>query len=158
MRTIILELPDSLMWLVHLLFYSFIKPTLVGGQIMYSVKADIPDVLYKINLPNLVDSEGNKVKKNLVVASFTSDNESAVAVIPDDAPNGPKTGTIHFGGPTSEGDPAIANLVATIADADDGTVYGSLGAQFQVVSGDIAQVVGGSLAFEGLTENTPVTS
>lgn len=124
---------------------------LEGGSIMYVLKDDNPDVGFQINPPTVVDSEGHPVPgAQPTTAGLVSDNPDVVSVVADPGGDVLK-GTIHIGGPNPDGTPALCNLTAKFQDAG-GTDIGSLGAQFEVTTGDAAQIVGGSLVFEGLTE------
>lgn len=105
---------------------------------MYIVKNDNPDVGYTLTY-SVTDSEGNVLPNEETVAEVVSDNPDAVSV-------DPASGTVHFG------NPGLANLNATIKDADTGNLLGSFGAQFTVTTGDPAAISGGTIAFEGLTE------
>ncbi len=114
-------------------------------KFMYVVKADNPPVGFTLSY-SVTDSEGNVLPNEETVAEVVSDNASVVDV--DQA-----SGVVSFGSP------GLANINATIKDADTGALLGSFGAQFTVTVGDPAAIAGGTIAFEGLTEaetETPV--
>jgi hypothetical protein len=124
----------------------------VGGRFMFIVKDDNPDVGYTITAPTVTDAEGSPVPAGSLTFTVTSDNANAVAVTPD--PTNPLAGTVHFGSPKADGTPDTANINVAVTDAA-GTLLGSFGAQFTVTAGDPAKIVGGSIAFAGLTEAQP---
>lgn len=126
------------------------KPRIEGGIFMYVVKADNSDVPYTITPPTATDSEGNKIPNAELSYSITSDNESAVALIPDDDEN-PLTGVLRIGGP---GDIAGVTDTASIMVevSHGGEIIGAFGAQFVITPGDVAAIQGGGISFEGLTE------
>jgi hypothetical protein len=74
----------------------------------------------------------------------TSDDPDVVAIAPDDDAD-PLTGSITFGAP------GLANINVTVSSGE--TMLGSFGAQFTVVTGDPASIVGGGITLEGLTES-----
>lgn len=119
------------------------------GGFMYIVKADNPDVRYVITPPTVTDSEGNTVPADSLTFEVSTSNPQGVEVTPD--PADPLAGSVHFGGPTADGTPAVASVVVLVK-LQDGAVIGSFGAQFTVTAGDPAAIVGGSIAFEGLAE------
>jgi hypothetical protein len=115
-----------------------------GGQFMYIVKDDNPDVGYTV-VPGVVkDSEGNVIPDAKINVEVSSDNSDAVALTPTDPAN-PLVGVAHFG------NPGVANI-NVVAKLDDGTILGSFGAQFTVTLGNPAAIAGGTISFEGLTE------
>lgn len=114
---------------------------------MIIVKNDQPDVAYVASF-SVVDAEGSPVPNPAgLTIEVTSDNPSAVSVLPD---ADPKTGSVHFGSPNPDGSPAIANITVAVKLAD-GTLIGSFGEQFTVTAGDPAAIAGGTIVFEGLT-------
>ena len=119
------------------------KPKLQGGDIVYIVKDNNPDVLYLINPGQVTDAEGNVIEGATLTFSPVSSDPNVVALTPD--PENPLRGIAHFGAP------GTANINVTAALAD-GTIVGSFGSQFTVTVGDPAAMSGGSIAFEGLTE------
>lgn len=126
------------------------KLKLEGGEIMFIVKADNPDVGYTITPPSVTDSEGNPVSVGDLTFEVSSDNPGAVALTPDPADQ--LHGSAHFGSPNADGSPAMANINVAVKATATGTLLGSFGAQFTVTTGDPAAIVGGSITFEGLTE------
>jgi len=127
--------------------------TLQGGAIMFTVKADNPDVPYKITLPQLKDSEGNVIATKPEDFDFTveSSNPSAVEIVPDDD-NDPTTGSVKFGGPQGDGTPNLGSVNVMGIHTPSGKGF-SFGAQFTLVSGDVSDIAGGTIEFEGLTED-----
>ncbi len=123
------------------------KFILRGGEFMYIVKDNNPDVGYQISF-QITDAEGSPVPQPDVDVAIVSDNESSVKVIPVDS----LTGTVSFGSPNPDGTPSTANITVTVS-LKDGTVIGSFGAQFTVTAGDPAAIAGGKIAFAGLTES-----
>ena len=116
------------------------------GDIMYIVKADHPDVGFSLSF-TVTDSEGNVVPDSALEVFVESDNEEAVDILVDETG---RAGTVHFGSP------GLANVNVTVEDAE-GDLLGSFGAQFTVTAGDPAAIMGGTLVFEGLSEEgTPV--
>jgi hypothetical protein len=104
---------------------------------MFIVQADNPAVGYSISFV-VTDSEGNVVPTPPVTVEVTSTDTAVVAV--DTA-----AAQISFGSP------GVASINVAVKDAD-GTLLGSFGAQFTVTVGDPSTIVGGTIAFEGLTE------
>lgn len=121
-----------------------------GGEFMYVVKADNPDVKYGISPVVVKDSEGNTVPGASVDVVVASDNLAAVTVTPDADPH---TGTVHFGGPNPDGSPATAGLTATFKFGDK--VLAVKGTQIVVTAGDPTEISGGDITLEGLTEAPP---
>jgi hypothetical protein len=119
---------------------------------MFIVKDDQADVPYVITPPTVTDAEGSPVPAGSLTFAVTSDNASAVAVTPD--ASNPLAGTVSFGSPNTDGTPATANINVAVTDAA-GAMIGSFGAQFTVTAGDPAKIIGGSIAFTGLTEAQP---
>lgn len=115
---------------------------------MYIVKADNPSVGYRITPPTLADSEGNTIPTTALAFTVISDNPGAVAVTRD--PVDPLAGTVAFGVPNPDGSPSVAALSVLVTL--DGTAVGSFGAQFTIVPGDPASIVGGTITFDTLTE------
>jgi hypothetical protein len=124
-----------------------------GASFMFIVPDNQADVNYLITPPTEIkDAEGFPVSTEGLSYEVTSDNESAVKVTPD--PADPTRGTVSFGGPNADGSPALANINALVK-SQGGAVLGSFGAQFTVTAGDAAQILGGSLSFDGLSEAQP---
>lgn len=110
---------------------------------MFIVKADHPDVPFTINPPSVVDSEGNPVDPGSLRYVLSTDNAGVVSLsLNDDG----MSGSAHFGAP------GFANVNVVVEPAAGGDMLGSFGAQFTVTAGDPAAIVGGSIAFEGITE------
>lgn len=117
---------------------------------MFIVKADNPDVRYRITPPTVTDSEGNAVPAGDLTYNVVSDNPGAVEITPD--PDNELEGNVHFGAPNEDGTPALANVNVTITN-EAGTMLGSFGAQLTVTPGDPAAIQGGGISFDGLTES-----
>lgn len=118
---------------------------------MFIVKADHPAVPYTITPPTVTDSEGNPVAVDALDFKVESSNVDAVAVIPDEAGD-PLKGQVSFGRPNPDGTPSTAAVTVLVADKASGNLLGSFGAQFTIVAGDPAAIVGGAITFEGLVE------
>ena len=114
---------------------------------MYNVKDDNPAVRYSLAAVQATDAEGSPVPNAVIDVEVASDNPSAVAVVPD---ADPRAGTVSFGSPNPDGTPAVANLTATYKF--NGVVLGIKGAQIAVTAGDVAQITGGDIVLEGLSE------
>jgi len=112
-----------------------------GGQIMFIVKDDNPDVAYSITAPSVTDAEGNPIPDASLTYEVTSSDDTVVAITPADPPT---TGSVHFGNPGQ----AAINVNVKSGDA----LLGAFGAQFTVTVGDPAAITGGSISFEGLTD------
>lgn len=112
-----------------------------GGKFMFIVKDNNPDVGFTTNFV-VEDEEGVVLPDAATTMEIVSDNEDAVSITVDDTG---KAGTVHFGAP------GLANINATVLDAN-GALLGSFGAQFTVTAGDPAQIAGGAIVFDGLTE------
>lgn len=127
------------------------RPVKINGgfKIMFKVKADNPDVPYKITAPTITDSEGNPLPPSAITYDVTSTNEAAVSLVPD-SDDDPTTGVVHFGKPNDDGTPGLASV--EVAVKANGVPVGGFGAQFMVTTGDPAKAVGGGIAFTGLTE------
>jgi hypothetical protein len=124
--------------------------TITGGRLMFIVKADHADIPYSITPPESVtDSEGNPVPMTSLEYQVTSDNPAAVSVEPD-SDEDPLTGMIHIGVPGAAPEDGLANINVLLVH--DGVILGSFGAQFTIVPGDPAMVVGGGITFDGITE------
>lgn len=117
---------------------------------MFIVKADHPAVAYTIAPPTVTDSEGNPVPADALTYLVDSSNTEAVTVIPDEAGD-PLKGMVSFGRPNPDGTPSTAAVTVLVSDTG-GNLLGSFGAQFTIPAGDPVGIVGGSIAFEGLTE------
>lgn len=116
---------------------------LKGALFMYIVKDDQVDVGYEVAY-SVLDAEGEVITDPAgLVVEVVSDAPAVVGVLADPADQ--KKGTAHFGAP------GLASINATVKLAD-GTIVGSIGAQFTVTTGDPAAISGGTLAFDGLTE------
>lgn len=120
---------------------------------MFTVKADNPDVPYKIMLPSLTDSEGNTLPTQASDFDFSveSSNPGAVEIVPDDDAD-PTTGSVKFGGPDADGNPNLGSVNVMGIHTPSGKGF-SFGAQFTVTAGDPADITGGTISFEGLTED-----
>jgi len=118
---------------------------------VFIVKADYPAVPYTITPPTVTDSEGNPVPVDALDFKVESSNVDAVAVIPDESGD-PLKGLVSFGRPNADGKPSTAAVSVLVSDKATGTLLGSFGAQFTIPAGDPAAIVGGAIAFEGLTE------
>lgn len=112
------------------------------------IKADHPDFDILIEVES-VDSEGNVVKGGGLpegnTLTLVSDNVDAFEVTA--SADNPLKFRAHVGGPTAEGDPNPANLVATLTDAD-GVVLATDAEAIVVTAGDPA-------AIKGITVNFP---
>ena len=111
---------------------------------MYIVEDDQPDVPFGIMQPTVTDAEGNPVDAGALSFEVLSTDADVVAVTQDSAD--PLKGNMHFG------KPGVASVNCLVKRASDGLVLGSFGAQFTVTAGDPAAILGGSIAFDGLTE------
>lgn len=118
------------------------KFTFKEGKFMYIVKTDNPDVNYSIAPATVTDSEGNVVPDAQLTYEVSSDNEAVVSITP--GPDGPLSGTVHFG------NPGQANVNVNVLFG--ATLLGAFGAQFTTTVGDPAAIAGGSISFDGLTE------
>ena len=116
-----------------------------GGEFIYIVKDDNPDVGYQVQGIVVTDAEGNTIPDATYDIAVISDNPDAVTVIPD--ANDPTKGTIHFG------NPGAANINVQVTLSDGVVIPAAIGAQFTVTLGDPAAISGGTIAFEGLTES-----
>ena len=115
---------------------------------MFVEQATREDTRYGIRPPTVVDAEGSAVDPQPDLAyEVTSTDATVVEILPDD--DNELAGTVHFGAP------GIASVNVVVKDAETGDVVGSFGAQFTLVPGDPAAVVGGGISFEGLTEVEP---
>jgi hypothetical protein len=90
------------------------------GEFMFIVKADNPDVRYKIVPGVALDSEGNEVPQSDLTIDVKSDDSDVVSATPD--PTDQTTGTVHFGRPGN------AALTATVSSANG--IHEVIGAQF----------------------------
>lgn len=109
---------------------------------MFIVKDDNPDVGYRITPPSVTDAEGNPVDAGSLTFDVTSTDAAVLAITPSD----PLSGTVHFGAP------GLASVNVVVSNAA-GVVLGSFGSQFTVTAGDPAAIVGGTIAFDTLTES-----
>lgn len=116
---------------------------LTGGQIVFILKDDNPDVGYSITAPEARDSEGNVIPDANLSYEVSSSDDAIVSISP--SPDDPKSGTVHFGAPGQ----AAVNVNVKSGE----TLLGAFGAQFTITTGDPAAIAGGSIAFDGLTES-----
>lgn len=118
------------------------------------IKADHADFDITIDV-TAVDSEGNVVKGSKLPEGFSltlvSDNVDAFEVLP--STDNPLLFRAHVGGPTPEGDPNPANLVATLTDAD-GVVLATDAEAIVVTAGDPAAIKGITVNFPADIPNT----
>lgn len=123
---------------------------------MFVVKADHPNVRYRIVPPEVVDSEGNVVPAAHLMFEVRTTDPAVVAVTPDPQPEGGTAlgGLVSFGRPHPDGSAALAAVTVVVslrnADGSAGKAVGAFGTVFAVVAGDPIGIVGGGLTFEGL--------
>ncbi len=118
--------------------------TIEGGNIVFIVKDDNPDVRYELSPTVVKDAEGNVIPGAVATVEVTSTDPAVVQVTPDADPS--TGGTLHFG------NPGVASLNAQASFG--GLVLASKGAQFTVTVGDPASIAGGDISIPGLTEAT----
>lgn len=113
---------------------------LTGGKLLIIVKDDNPSVGYSISGVEAKDAEGNVIPDAQLTYEVTSTDDSVVSIAPTDD----KTGTVSFG------NPGIATVNVQVST--NGTLLGSFAQPFTVTTGDPASISGGSIAFDGLTD------
>jgi hypothetical protein len=144
------ELGHAIGELVHAALGMPEGPHLRGGFFMIIVKNTHPDVRYSVGGFTVVDAEESPVPGAVVHVTVESDNPTAVAITPDaDPAPGSAGGSAHFGSPNPDGSPAQATVTAKVMFGDK--VVGLFTETFGVTAGDPEAIVGGTMAFEGLT-------
>lgn len=111
---------------------------------MFILPDNQPDVRFTVSAVSATDEEGQSIA---LVESLVSDNPDAVSFLFDEGSSetSPRAGAAHIGAP------GVANVNYTATDPT-GAVVASEGAQFTITAGPVANVSGGDLAFEGITE------
>ena len=116
-----------------------------GGDFMFVLQNDHADVPFTISAVSATDAEGETIP---LVESLASSDEGVVSILyaeGSDA-NNPRAGQVHIG------HSGLASLEYTAKDPA-GNIVKSGGAQFTITTGAIANVSGGDLALEGITES-----
>jgi hypothetical protein len=120
---------------------------LKGGYLMYKVKADQSGVPFSIAMPQVTDSEGNHIPSAQITAEVVTSDDAVLEIVMDSD----TSGTLNFGIPGT----ASIEVAYKYSDGlSEPKILGAVGAQFVVVTGDPARVVGGAITFEGLTEES----
>ncbi len=118
-------------------------PHLTGGKLVIIVKDTQPEVGYSISGVTAQDAEGHTIPDAKLTYKVESTDSDVVSVTPD--PDDQTKGTASFGAP------GVAT-VNVLVEAPDGTLLGSFAAPFTVTEGDPASISGGSISFDGLTD------
>jgi len=122
------------------------KPQLIitGGDFMFVLPDDQPDVPFSVSPVSATDAEGNAIT---LTEELVSDNEAAVAFAFADG----SSATNPRAGVAKIGSPGVANVNYTAKDPK-GNIVKSSGSQFTITTGAVANVSGGDIAFQGITE------
>jgi hypothetical protein len=139
------------------LLNAFSNQAVIGGDFMQIVPATHPDSRYaitEVDTSSLRDSESNLIHNPSVTYEVSSDNPSAVELIPDDPAN-PRVGAIRWGTIPDDEEFAIANVTALTKV--NGQLVKTSGAQFTIVAGALAAagVAGGDFQVNGLEDLAP---
>lgn len=120
------------------------QPIITGGDFMFVLPDDQPDVPFSVSPVSAADSEGHAIA---LTENLVSDNEDVIGFVFADgsSASNPRTGVAHVGAP------GIANVNYTAIDSS-GNIVKSTGSQFTVTTGAVASTTGGDIAFEGITE------
>lgn len=121
-----------------------------GGDFVFTLPDDQPNVPFSLSPVTAADAEGNAVPVTLKLESDTPD---VVAINFTDPADLTKGGELVFGKPGT----ASLMFTATAKSGRQELVVKASGAQFLITTGAIApeSVSGGDLAFEGITEDAP---